>query len=102
DQTRRAHEVRLALDLLPLADQGAQLALDRLLRHVLAHGADDDAAGILRQHFLDLRTQTLSRFTVANLSAHAHALGVGHVDEEASGERDLRRDARSLRGDGLL
>ena len=54
------------------------------------------------QHFLDLRAQPLPLLALADLPAHADALGERHVDEEAAGERDLRGDARSLRGDRLL
>ena len=54
------------------------------------------------QDRFDLRAQSLPRLALADLPAHAHALGERHVDEEPAGQRDLRGDARSLRGDRLL
>src|SRR4029078_7243625 len=94
--------MRLSLDALPLADQRRELALQRLLGDVLANGADDDAARVLRQHFFDLGAQALPHLTFADLPADAHALGEGHVDEEAAGQGYLRRDARALRRDWLF
>src|SRR5207248_1447628 len=89
-------------DALPLSDQRGELALERLFGDVLADGANDDAAGVLRQNFLDLRAQTLSRLAVADLATHAHAFSERHVDEKAAGEGDLRSHARTLGGNRLL
>ena len=102
NQRGRADEMRLPLDLLPLADERRQLALEGLLGDVFADRADDDAAGVLRQDRFDLGAQSLARLALADLSAHAHSLGERHVDEEPAGHRDLRGDARALGRDRFL
>ena len=76
-ERRGADEVRLPLDLLPLADERGQLALERFLGDVFADRAHDDAAGVLGEHFLDLRAKTLPRLAIADLAAHTDALGDG-------------------------
>ncbi len=101
-QRGRMLKVRLALDLLPLLDQRGDLTLERLLRDVFADGAHDDSAGIRWEHRLHLLAQPLTLGALADFPAHAHARGEGHVHDEAPGERYLRRDAWTLRGDGLL
>ena len=77
DGGRRADEMRLSFDALPLRDERRQLVLQRLLRDVLADGADDDAARILGQHVLDLRAQALPCRAVADLAAHADPAAKG-------------------------
>jgi hypothetical protein len=70
--------------------------------NVLADRPDDDAARLLRQHAFDELAQSLAFGALADLPADTDARGVRHVDQETTGKRYLRRDARSLRADGFL
>ena len=84
-------------------DERRELALERLLGDVLADGADDDAAGVLRAALPSTcarRRFRSSRSPILRLTPTRD--GERHVDEEAAGERDLRGDARALRRDRLL
>ena len=90
------------LILFHCADERRELALERLLRDVFADRADDHAAGIGGQNALHLLAKPLAFGALADLAADADAARERHVDEEAAGERDLRGDARALRGDRLL
>ena len=103
DERRRAHEVRLPLDPLPLADQR------RAARARTSPGSRPRRpCGRSRRPSLSGRTrctscaQPLALGAVADLAAHADARREGHVDEEAAGQGDLRGDARALGGDRLL
>src|SRR5688572_30120713 len=101
-ERRRAQEVGLFLDPLPLADERGEFASERVLRDVFAYRPNDDAAGVLGKNRLHLLAQTLSFGTLADLATHPHAARERHVDEEPAGEGDLRGNARPFRGDGFL
>src|SRR5690606_4965413 len=67
-----------------------------------ADGADDDAARALGHYLTGERAQSGALLALLDLAAHADVLRAGHVDEEATGQRDVRRDARALGADRLL
>src|SRR5690606_39531204 len=79
-----------------------QFPLEDLAGQLLADGADDDAAGIVRQDLPRERAQPRALFPILDLAAVADVLGVRHVDEEPAGQRDLRGDAGPFGPDRLL
>src|SRR5437773_786414 len=101
-ERRCTHEMGLARNALPLADQGGELTLERFLGDILPDRAHDDTAGVLAERFFNLGTQTLPSGAVSDLAAHADARRMRHVDEKPTGKRHLRRHARSFRRDRLL
>src|SRR6185503_11232383 len=68
-----ADEMGLLPDALPLVHQRLELATERLLRRVLADGANDHAARVLRQDLLHHLAQALAFRALADLPAHADA-----------------------------
>src|SRR5688572_21960478 len=73
DEGRRAREVRLLLDPLPVADERVELALEGFLSRVLPDGADDDATSVLWKHLLHHLAKALTFRAIANLATHADA-----------------------------
>ena len=95
DERRGRRALGAGLDRLPEALEEDEVALDVLGRGALGRGADDDAA-LLDLEPLDdvLQTRALG---VLEPAGDAEALAVRDVDEEAAGERDLRRQPGALR-----
>ncbi len=102
DERGRPCALGAPLDLLPRLLQRLEFALEDLARELFADGADDDAAGILRQDLTRERAQPRALFPILDLAADADVLGVRHVDEEPAGQRDLRGDAGPFGPDRLL
>ena len=73
-----------------------------VLGDALRHGPDDDAAGVLGQQLGDHLPELGALLPALDLAAHADLRGVRHVDEETSGEGDLRGDPAPLGADRLL
>ena len=95
-QRRRARELALALDLLPLRHEAVELALEHFRRHILADRPDDDSAGLVGQNARDLLLQPLPFGAGADLAADADLGRIRDVDQETAGERNLGGDARTL------
>src|SRR5215207_1010159 len=92
-------------DVAPGADEVARVVAQILLGDADAGGADDEAARrhvLLLDDGLDELAQALALGVGLDLARDADVLDGRHVDEEAARERDVRGDARALRGDGLL
>src|SRR5690606_23695578 len=69
DQHGRTRAARPPLDLLPRVEERLELPLEDLAGQLLADGADDDAAGVLRQDLARERTQPRALFPVLDLAA---------------------------------
>ncbi len=102
DQRRRADEGLLAVDLAPQVEQALDLALEVVLGDPFRHRADDHAPRVLGQVGGDHLPEPGAELLALDLAAHPHPGGVGHVDEEAAGEGDLRGHPAALGADGLL
>ena len=102
DQQRR----RLALGLLPHVEPhvveemhvGAQL----FFAAAVAGGADDEAAGDAGAIGLQNALQPRAFVVARNLARDADVVDGRHVDQEAAGQGDVRRDAGALLPQRLL
>ena len=83
-------------------EERVDLAAEVLLGDALRDRADDDAAGILGQQLGDHLPELGPLLAALDLPAHPDLGGVGHVDQEAAGEGDLRGDPAALGADRLL
>ena len=99
---RPPDEGLLAVDLLPEREERVDLALEVLLGDALGHRPHDHAARVLGQQLGDHLAQLGPLLAALDLPADADLGGVGHVDQEAAGERDLGGDPAALGADGLL
>src|SRR5581483_8431407 len=95
DERRRRRFLRACLDRLPEPLQEVEVALDVLGRRAFGGGADDHAA-LLRRALLENRLEPRA-LVVVESARHAEPFAVRYVDDEASGQRDLRRQAGALR-----
>src|SRR5206468_2987225 len=95
DEARRLRRLRPGLDRLPETLQEDEVALDVLGGGAVGGGADDDAA-LLGGDLLEDVLEALA-LVVVESARDAEPLAVRHVDEEAAGERDLRRQPGALR-----
>jgi len=95
DQLRRLRRLRLRLDRLPEPLQEDEVALDVLLGRALGRGADDDAALL----HLELAEDLLQprALLVVEAARDAEPLALRDEDDEAAGQRDLRRQTGALR-----
>src|SRR5262249_40491364 len=91
----RLRRLRLRLDRAPEALQEDEVALDVLLGRAFGRGADDDAA-FLHVEALEDVLEAVSLVVVAPARDPA-ALALRDEDDEAAGQRDLRRQPRTLR-----
>src|SRR5207248_4690519 len=95
DQLRCGSSLGLRLDRLPQALEEHEVALDVLLGRALGRGADDDAA-VLHVQLLEDVLQALA-LVVLEPPRHAETFALRDEDDEAAGQRDLRRQACALR-----
>src|SRR5438876_1176682 len=95
DQLRRLRRLRLGLDRLPQPLQEDEVALDVLFRCALGGGADDDPA-VLHLELLEDVLQPRA-LLVIEPARDAEAFTLRDEDDEASGQRDLRRQTGALR-----
>ncbi len=99
---RLADIVLLALDLLPDGEERLDFAPEMVLGDPFGHGANDHPAGVRRQVLRDHLAELGPLFATLDLARHADLGGVGHVHQEATGQRDLRGDPAPLGGDRFL
>ena len=102
DQRRRLRSIRTLLDLIPQADQEAQVRAQLLFARVLCRRANDKAAGGLAFFADQNALQPLPLFVRPDLARHSDVVDRRHEDQKASGQRDVAGDARALLRDRLL
>ena len=90
----------LGLDVLPRPGEALDVGAQLLLARPLGGGADDDAGGVRHDVAQDLLEA--GALGVGQLAADARHRAVGHVDEVAAGQRDLRGETRTLVADRVL
>jgi len=95
DELRRLRGLRLRLDRAPEPLQEHEVTLDVLLGRALGGRADDHAA-LLHVEALQDVFQAVA-LVVVQAARHAEALSLRDEDDEAAGQRDLRRQPRALR-----
>ena len=100
DERGRVRPARAAADRRPELQQELEIAGELLLRGAFRGGADDQPALRQLEPLADL-LQPLA-LVVLEPARDADPVPVRRVDEEAAGERDLRRQPRALRPHGIL
>src|SRR5581483_1898949 len=95
DELGSARRLRARLDRLPEPLQEDEVALDVLLGRALSGRADDDAALLDVQALEDVLEPVA--LVVLEPARDAEPLALRDEDDEAAGERDLRRQPRALR-----
>src|SRR5581483_10697664 len=99
-QRRRLRALGERVDLLPLLEQAQHVALDLLGGHVLGRRAHDDPV-LLGLDLVEDAAQTLA-LVVGQPLRDAVRRRVRDEDDEASRQRHLLREARTLGADGVL
>jgi hypothetical protein len=95
---RRALRVHPLPDLLPHLVKEFQVAEDVFLGPPGGRGADDDAAveALLLAEVANDPAQAVALVARVDLARDAHMIDGRHEDEEAAGQRGVRRQARAL------
>ena len=96
DAGGRGLALHRVLDRAPLLDEKAEVA-DEVARALpFADGADDDAHAFRDVEFLEDLAQAVALLRALDLARDAALVAVGHQHEIASGEAEIRGDARAL------
>ncbi len=90
------------LDVGPEVEQEAEVAAELFFAGSGGGGANDEAAGGIALFAEENLFQAAALAVGLDLARDAGVVDGRHEDEEAAGERDVRGDARTLLGDGLL
>src|ERR1017187_1913681 len=98
----RLRGVRPLLDVIPEIHQEPQVSAKVFFRGALGSSAHDESAGGLTALVHQYPLEALALFVGGNLAADADVRDSGHENQKASGQRDVRGDARALLGDWLL
>src|SRR5207253_9549741 len=93
---------RTALDLIPEVGEVFEIGAELFFLALLAGGADDEAARSGGTNPLEHLLEAVPLRFVLDAARDADVIHRGHVDEEASGERDVAGDPRALAGDRVL
>ena len=102
DQRRRLAVLGAVLDLGPQMLQEADVGAQIFFLDVGRGGANDEAAQPVLALAGDDALQALALFVGGDLARDADVIHRRHVNQEASGQRDVAGDARALLADGLL
>ncbi len=94
DERRRLDTLGPILDRLPEPFEKDQVALDVLGRGTLGGGANDHAALLPIERLDDLAQA--GALLVGQAPGNAQPLALGNEDDEAAGQRDVRRQAGAL------
>src|ERR1035437_1086912 len=102
DEGRRLGVVGALLDLAPQMEEEAQVGAEVFFGCALGCGADDETArGVVALADQDA-LEALALCVGLDLAADADVGDGGHEDQEPSRQGDVRGDAGTLLGDGLL
>ena len=99
-QGRSTGALALGLDLLPRSGQPCHVGTQLVLTGALSRRADDDS-GVVRDDVAQDLLQT-GPLGVRELARDAHHVAVRHIDQVATGQRDLRGQSGALVSDGVL
>ena len=103
DQRRRRNRARFLGQVAPQLGQVLDVVLHFALAGGLRHRADDEAAGEpFRQQLLQLLAQHLALGLVLDALRDADMRVLRQVDQQPSGQADLRRQPRALGADRIL
>src|SRR3954452_16994697 len=90
------------LDLCPQALQETDVGAKILFRGIHRCGADNKSAMSVFTLALNDALQALALFFGSNLARYPGVIHGGHVDQEASGQRNVAGDSSALFADRLL
>ena len=93
---------RLALDLLPKGVETLEFGIQGLLGDFFPHRPDDDSTGVGRQDRLGHLAELGSLLPALDLPADSYMGGIGHIDQKAPRQGNLRCEAGALGADGLF
>src|ERR1700733_4618647 len=102
DKGRRLRGLSAVLDVLPQAFQESNIGTKFFFGRPLRSRADDNPAMTVLALAQDDPLQALALFLGRNLPRHTCVIHGRHVDQEASGQRDMTGDARALLADRLF
>src|SRR4029077_15252249 len=90
------------LDFLPRAHQEFDVGFYFVGSGARGGGANDETSATLPFRFVDEMAQTGAIFGGSDFARDAGVIERGHVDEIASGESDVARDARAFLAERLF
>ena len=96
EQGRRAALLGGGANRVPGAAEKLDVGANFVVARFRSGGADDEAAGKSSLGFGDEAAQARAVFRRADAPRNADVVDRGHVHEEAAGQRDVARDARSF------
>ena len=102
DAARRTEVLHVPLHLVPHGYEVAEIAREGAGGRALPHGAHDKAAVLGERQPVEDLLQALALVSVTDLLRHAADLRARHHHQIAPRNRQVRRHARTLRGDRTL